>query len=317
MLRLKASYLISVTTSIKGGVEYHRVELEHTSEGSRQTERWETKKVIRDVEEHEAASEARKNIRNKLASCCATTPFGLICQEGDYPKMEEAIKEANRIRDEFNAGATSTRLRVSILPVRFTTDDAEAVRSIRRETERLLGDLERATRAGDPEEIRKVTADAVQMSRVIDEDSPVAPAVADAVKEARQVARQVRARVIKKGEELETVLSEQTFAAVTSARQVLDDMGDVETATAPVEVGRAILDLPPQEQITLSDEQVAQILSVPTRLALPEGRVPKRQPDDLDELLGCLIEDTETTLPAPASPDPTETLMAELYSFAA
>src|SRR5574341_1250366 len=118
---LKPGLLVSMKTSIKGGADYLRAEIErdHTTENGERVAKWETTRTIRDPAEYERAIQVRGKARSAIIGACNQTSFGLLCPEARAAELQTAIEVARIIADEFNATAQYSSVEVYVLAGRI------------------------------------------------------------------------------------------------------------------------------------------------------------------------------------------------------
>lgn len=111
ILTLRPGLLVALSTSITGGVEYSKKNLNgkvaaedmslRVEEGAG-VEAWETVKVTEDPEEHVRAVRVRANARAYILSVCVSSPFGLLCPVSKSKELEEAIARSKALVNSFN-----------------------------------------------------------------------------------------------------------------------------------------------------------------------------------------------------------------------
>jgi hypothetical protein len=286
---LKPGILVSLKTQLQGGVYYNRQDLAvdvpapvEGEAGAAATQaaisRWETTKVIDDVEEHKRATKARSAASSLIRAVTTATSFGLLCPESREVDLDKVIAEARKIADEHNATAQSTQVSVFVLKGRIASSDEEAARAIANEVSGLLRQMEEGIRKVDVTAIRDAANRARKMGAVLDEAQ--AKQLSEAVTSAREAARLIVKRVENGGEAAEVVLGELDTKAISSARFAFLDL---EAGAAPagatmpaVELGRtAALDLPEGE----AAPAVASGPAVQLDLEIPEPPAVEAEPE--------------------------------------
>ena len=228
---LKPGLLVSLKTSIKGGVKSNRVDTEpehETDEGTRRAI-WETKKEITDPADHDAAVIAQSAARAIVLKVCSRSDFGLLAPFVRSDELAAAIVAARAIADQHNANATTTNVQVFCIAARIASDDAEAARAISAEVRNMLDDMRDGIRVADVEKIRAAANAAKSMGQMLSPD--VAGTVSAAIVEARAAARSIVARVSKAGERAADVIAQCSTSRIETARFAFLDMD--ENATAP------------------------------------------------------------------------------------
>lgn len=245
---IKPGIIVALSTRIRGGVTYTRVDLERAreTEDGTQRERWETTKVVEDAEELARATKVRGLISTVIRRLCIETAFGLICPEANEPALDEAIKRARVIAAEHNGTATRSQVSVYVLKGRIASTDEEAARAIGEEVKTLIDAMSSGIDAMDPKAIRDAADRARKIGAVLDASQEIA--VSEAIKQARKAARTIVSRVEKKLEDSAVVLKDIQRGAIEKARLAfldLDPIQAVSTEALPaVDVSRlAELDL--------------------------------------------------------------------------
>lgn len=220
---IRPGYMIALKTSTEvkhpDAIVYHRELLEETilPDGSSK-KRWKTTKIQENPGEFKVATTVRLRVRTVVTSHCAETPFGLICPKDDMPALRAALAALRPEVQAFNETSKHYRVVWSMLPGEIAENATEAVEAISEQVALLVEQLERATIAGSVDGIRGVCGNAVQLGKLLEQESEGKAALDRAIKAARRVARQVVKRVEKSTEDLEAVLQEQHFSPILAAR---------------------------------------------------------------------------------------------------
>lgn len=213
---MKPGILVSLKTSLRGNVVYERQELDGESKGKTKIERWKTVKVIEDTDEHERARKAQGKARSLISAHCCPTSFGLLCPLSDEDELNEAIREARRVVNNFNQGATRARVDVYVLKGRIAESDEEATRAIASDVTDLLEKMRAGIKAVDVKAIRDAANKARAMGAMLDEAKQTQ--VKRAIDQARKAAREIVKRVENGGEEASVVLESISTKPIESAR---------------------------------------------------------------------------------------------------
>jgi hypothetical protein len=215
---LRPGLLVSLKTSVRGGVEYTRTDLEAAKEradGAIES-RWETQKRIEDPAEFERATVTRNAARRMISKVCASSDFGLLCPSDRETELAKAIEEARQLARLHNENATRTQIEIFCIAGRIAQDDAEAQRAINSEIRGLISEMEEGIKAADPERIRKAANVAKGLGTMLTEDA--GRKVSAMIEEARAAAREIVKRVQKEGETAATVVAECKVEALNAAR---------------------------------------------------------------------------------------------------
>lgn len=254
---LRPGLLVSLKTSITGGVAYKRVDLDASEEKKAaegaEIAKWETTKVVEDAADFEAAVKARGAARSKITAICSASDFGLMCPAARELDLARAIEEAKAIADEHNAKATRTIVSVYTITGRVAADDAEAARAINSEVRGLLDEMQEGIKSASPEAIRAAANKARQLGQLLSDDA--SKKVEKAIDQARAAAREIVKRVQKSGELAATVVADCATAEIDAARFAfldLDTAKPIETSAPAVPA----LDMAPAEHAASSAPSV-------------------------------------------------------------
>ena len=241
---LRPGFLVSIRSSIRGGPQYRRVDLdaEKRSDGST-IAKWETTREIADPEEYERAVKTRSKCRAQVTGVCSRSEFGLLCPEARANDLEDGIAEARRLAEVFNDQARTCHVDVYAIAGRIANDDVEASRAISSELRDLMAEMEKGIRGADPQSIRDAANRARQLGQMLDGDA--AKATEDAISQARSAARELVKRVVKGAEDAATVVSEIKTDQISNARFAFLDLDEGEHEAAPVTP--RVVDLEPEE----------------------------------------------------------------------
>ena len=218
---LKPGLLISLGSSIDGGVSYDRSNRETLpSENGEERVKWDTERLTRDPQEHAKAVSVRSLVCNTIERLCVKTRHGvLLCPEEKESDLDDAIEEAQGIASEFNSGATYTSVSLTVYKGRIEETDEANTRQIVREIQGLLSQMERGVIKLDAAGIRRAANRARELGQILsDEDQE---RVGAAITSARKAARTISKRLEKGGEEA---------AAVADAIKRMRAVAPIETA---------------------------------------------------------------------------------------
>lgn len=237
---LRPGLLVSLKTSLDGGVSYRKKILEgaHLIENGAQRAKWETVRVIADPVEHDKAVKTRAKIRNTVTAVCAASAFGLLCPDSDVKKLELALLQARKLAKEFNDTAKVSRVNVYIMTGRIAPDDAEAIRAINSEVADLIKTMENGLKGLDVKAVREAANKARAVGTMLTGNA--AEKVNEAIAQARKAAR----RLVKAGE----------AAAVEVDYEVIKSLADARTAFLDVDTPVAEVAAPETEDRTLEVE---------------------------------------------------------------
>lgn len=224
---IRPGLLVSVKSTVVGGVSYQRIDLD--AEGwpvdkGQEVTRWETRRVIEDAAEHEAATKVRSKALAEIRKVCSSTSFGLLCPNEQEGALDAAVAAARRMVDEHNGVAKHTRVGVYVLKGRVASDDAEAARAITEEISTLVSKMDAGIKSFDPKAIREAADRARELSGMLSEEKQ--EKLSAAIAQARAAARTIVKRIEKEGETRETVLLDIQRGQIESARIAFLDLSD-------------------------------------------------------------------------------------------
>jgi hypothetical protein len=237
---LRPGLLVSLKSSVRGNVRYHKRTLEsrRVTKSGQEKERWETERTIDDKAEHEAAQQARTAARLCITGVCAWSAFGLLCPEDRSDELESAIAEARQIADVFNATAKLTRLHVYVITGRIAPDDVEAVRAINSEVRDLLEDMSRGVANLDVKAVREAANKARSIGMMLSPDASARIQIA--IDTARSAAR----KIVKAGEQAARQIDKRAVRLIVEQRTAFLDFDQEQEVATPTVPGR-VLDLLP------------------------------------------------------------------------
>jgi|SRR5882724_815033 len=231
---IRPGLLVSLKSTVVGGVSYERVDLGRATEADSETSEWKTRRVIEDKVEHERAVKCRSSALAMIRRVCSTTSFGLLCPTDQEGALDAAITAARALADEHNAASKHTRVGIYALKGRVASDDAEAARAITQEISTLVQQMDAGIKAFDPTVIRDAATRARALGNMLSDDKQ--GKLDAAIDQARKAARTIVRRIEVEGEDRAVVLMDIARGQIESARIAfldlgLDDADDTREAT--------------------------------------------------------------------------------------
>lgn len=227
MQTIKPGILVSLKTHVQGGVSYVRDKVQTNVSGRTEEKNWHTSKTIADVQEFEAAVQARAKISSLVRGGCIKTAFGLLCPNDWEEGLSDRIERAKLIANEYNETATITNVSFHVLKGRIAENDREATEAIMSDVKDLADQMREGIATANVKTIRDAAKKAKEMTAMLDETE--SKRVTEAVDAARKAAREITRRVIK-GEELaEVVLADLATQPIDSLRMMSLDFDSDET----------------------------------------------------------------------------------------
>ena len=230
---LRPGLLVSLKTSVRGGVRYEKVTLdaERVVADTTRVARWETTRTIKDAEEHKRAATVRSKAGSLIWATCCPSAFGLLCPLANEDKLRVAIEEAQALANEHNKTALHTRVEVFVITGRVADNDEQAARAISSEVRSMMDAMEAGVRAASPTAIREAANKARALSGMLSPD--VQGKVTAAIAEVRAIARDIVQRVGKDGEQAAKVVEGLKLEKLNDARfSALDFDGGEEAGDA-------------------------------------------------------------------------------------
>lgn len=231
---LRPGLLVSLKTSISGGVVYEKIDLEATKKEGADVARWETTRIVDDPEEHERAKKARSDSARAVRKICSLSAFGLLCPETKAEELTAAIADARKIADDFNLTAALTRVYVHVLTGRVASDDVEAVKAINSEVRGLLDDMNAGLGNMDVKRIREAASRAKELGQMLSPDAEAKITIAV------ETARKVATTIAKAGEQAAGEVDRGAIRKIMEMRAAFLDLDGGKEIGAPVASGRAV-----------------------------------------------------------------------------
>lgn len=226
---LRPGLLVSLKTSLRGGVHYDRRDLPTSDlDAARNADaaiapddplevtRWETTRVITDKEEHERGRKVQSKASSLIRGVCSATSFGLLCPIAREEALDDAVAFARTLADNFNRSAAHSQVDVFVLKGRIAETDEEATRAIADEVRGLLDEMDRGIRGLDVASVRDAAGRARKLAAMLDQNR--AEQITGAIEAAREAARAIVRRVEKNGENASAVLAELQTGPIERAR---------------------------------------------------------------------------------------------------
>lgn len=217
MIVIKPGILVSMKTSVGGGIVYERTDLSDEKVGTSETTRWETVKIVNDVEDFNRAGVVRGEASAMIRKVCIKSAFGLICLSTNEAELQKAIAEAMQMCNNYNrSGVNKSFVRINVLQGRIADNDAEASRGIAQEMMDIIDQMKQGIVNFDVRSIRDAAGKAREVSKIL--EGQEAEVVANAVAAARKAARMIAKRVEKGGEEALVVFRDLQLGPIDIAR---------------------------------------------------------------------------------------------------
>jgi hypothetical protein len=241
-LTLQAGLLVSLSSSVTGGVVYARRDLDErcgkagqdamggpssckllskhdgkcdfTEMTAEEITRWETTRTIADKAEHDKAVKVRNKARSLITAVCVASNFGNLCLAAKEGDLNAAYAEAKRIVDEFNQTARYTRVEIYMM-IGEIRDSSASAQSISAEVVQLLDQMLTGIGGGDEDAVRDAANKLTQLSEMLGEAARAM--VEKAIAEARSAAR----AIVKAKEEREAGegLAQQASATLAAQKE--------------------------------------------------------------------------------------------------
>lgn len=258
--------LVSLKTSVRGNVNYNRIDLEpeHITESGEKKARWETEKRVSDPAEHENAIKVRSKAVGLVRSVCAASSFGLLCPLANTAKLEKAIEDARTLADEFNRSATLTQVKIFVIAGRVASDDPEAIRAINSEIRDLMANMEEGVSKLDVEKIRDAANRAKQIIPML------SPKAQESAQMAIDAVRAAARKIVKAEDGAKLEIDQMTLESIKTARTAFLDLEEAAELQAANVESRAI-EFEPEETVpeSLPETQGTAPMPVATPASVP------------------------------------------------
>jgi hypothetical protein len=223
-MTLKPGLLVSLKTTMRGGVEYVREDISDKKEGVTKVQEWKTVKRVANIKEYEAASKLRSKLGGLIRKVCVPSAFGLICPVSKEQELRDAIAEAKEAAARFNTKNATVSIGIYTLVGRIAETDQEAMRAIKDELKDMLAEMQRAIQGGAIEDAREAASKLLKMGMVLDEQTQ--GKVKRAVEEVRQIAKEAIKKVAEGGVTTAQAVANIKFTALEEARFAFLDEGE-------------------------------------------------------------------------------------------
>ncbi len=228
-ITLKPGLLVSLKTSIRGGITYEREELERSGgTDTPEVKKTLTTKVTMDPVETAQAIKVRGKLRSLISGVCVPSNFGLLCPVAKEEALNAAIKESRSMAATANAGFDNTRVSVFVMVGRIAQSDEEAVRAVSSELRDLFDEMKDGIARGNAVDIRTAANKARPIIKML--DNGAAATATAALLEARGVATEIVKRLTKQ-ESVADFIDTVKLKALDEARFAFLDLDDVPAET--------------------------------------------------------------------------------------
>jgi hypothetical protein len=232
---LRPGLLVSVNTSVNGGVKYEKRILErYVDADGNQKVRWETVRTIMKPQEYETAQTVRSRARSLIARPCSKSSFGYLCPEDRAEEVAKALADARQSCAEFNSTAVYSRVNIYVMTGRIVPDDVEAVKAINGEIRDLLETMKTGVEVLDVNMIREAANKARSIGQMLTPDAQVR--IQLAIDAARKAARQIT----KAGETAAQEIDRNAITTLTESRRAFLDFDEEKEVATPQSAGRAV-----------------------------------------------------------------------------
>lgn len=236
---MRPGILVALKTSMNGGVQYTRRDLEEAKDGT--LARWETERLMDDPAEHKLAQVTMSAASNAISRLCVRTGFGLLCPTDREDELDKAIAAARLTVDEWNLTASHTWISVNAVKGRIADNDEEAVRALLAEATELVRRMDDGLGRADVRMIREAANKARALVDIMGDDA--GDKVTEAVKAARKAAREIVRRVGVEGETAQQVVTKVNRDAFDKARFTFLDTAESELEALPAIDGQRMAEI--------------------------------------------------------------------------
>lgn len=213
---IKPGLLVALSTSVKGGIRYERIDLGTERIGDTERANWETHREIADLKEYEGATQTRNKCSSLIRSACVATSFGLFCPTANEEQLDRAISEVARLVEIWNRNSQHTRIAVFVVKGKIAGDDETAARAIAADMRGLLAQMDDGIKRLDPDAIRSAANAARALGKSLDESKQ--RSVNRAIEQARTAAREIVKRIDDGADGALAALRSVTTTGIEAAR---------------------------------------------------------------------------------------------------
>lgn len=227
---VRPGLLVSLKTVLQGNVKYLKTELEedHPIDDGGRKARWETERTIANAQEHEDAVKVRGRCRTVILSVCAKSNFGFLCSIEKQKLLEEAVIEARRLAENFNATSSLSKIGVFVLVGELVANEVEAARAINFEVRGLIDSMEQGIKRLDVKQIRDAALRAKNLGSMLTDSAN------EKLDVAIKAARKVATAITKQGEVASSEIDQQTITTLADARTAFLDLDAADDLDGPV-----------------------------------------------------------------------------------
>ena len=237
---IKPGLLVALSTSVKGGIRYERIDLGTERIGDTERANWETHREIADKDEYERATQTRNKCSSLIRGACVATSFGLFCPTANELALDTAVEQVAELVENWNRNATHTRIAVFTVKGKIAGDDETAARAIAADMRGLLAQMNDGIKRLDPDAIRAAANAARALGKALDADKQ--RSVNRAIEQARTAAREIVKRIDDGADGALAALRSVTTTGIEAARFEFMD-----------------LDTPPQQEIKFDAPPAAEL----------------------------------------------------------
>lgn len=211
---LKPGILVSLKTHQSGNRSYQKREIErpHIADGGVERSRWDTTKIVFDPEEAKEAAQVANRARYLITRLCADTAHGPLCPMERRDELNEAIAEARTLVNNFNAGATFTRIEVNVICGEIVADDVNTARALFSETERFMAQMQEGLEQLDVKKVRAAC------TKILDVGQMLSPNASADITAAVNAARAACKKIVAAGEQVAIEIDRNAIEMIGLAR---------------------------------------------------------------------------------------------------
>ncbi len=249
---IRPGRMVNLKTKIEGNISHTTrvIEEQHTTSEGALKETKEVETTIADAADYEAAKKVRGLCRTAVTRCCASSEFGLLCPDLNIERLENGIREGERLAAEHNATSKFSYISFNVMCGDILHDDTRALKAINTELAGLLKAMEQGVEKLDAEMIREAANKAKSVSTMLEKDG------SERIKTAISIARNAANTIVKAGTSAAQKVDEEAIRKIAAMRTSFLDIGNDAEIGEVVIQGRAVAFEPTDFDVKVSDDEM-------------------------------------------------------------
>lgn len=229
-LSIKPSVLLGKSISRAAGITYQRTLLDESEKGGTESRRWETLRVIPNVDEFKASGALVAECNRALMKVCVKTAVGLLCSKDNEKALDDTVAEIRSMIETANETYATVRISAAFVKGVIESSDDEAAKAITQDIQGFLANLYDAIEKCDVKKIRQTVLSMKGIDTLL--PSVESEKIKAAMMAAKKVAKTIVAEVEKKGREITEVKQEFDLSEIDVARIAFVEIAPTAAAMA-------------------------------------------------------------------------------------